>query len=540
MNQAPTRNSTLSRPEWWLAAAITLLIVAFHFYFWHQVGGLWRDEVNSLNIAGADSLSAMTRDSFPVLMPLLLRGWVALGLDRTDLMLRTLGLLIGLGIVAALWLVSWKTRQSPPWFGLVLFGLNSVLIIFGDSLRPYGLGCLTMILAAGATLRFLQHPGMWRAAWLALTFVAAVQSLYHNAVLVGALCAGAMAVCLRWKMWRACVQIFLAGALAAASLWPYRNILLPQNLSTAVLKSGLDPRRFLDGLVDTFGFPVPQYLYAWAILALAVIVLATLALRQKSTREAGFDADLRLFAGVTLICGGAGFCLFLWLAAMPSQSWYWLPPMALAAICVDAAWPRLTGARGAAFFGLLAATALIAIPISKQNLAFHFTNVDLQANRLSHEAGPNDYIVVVPWYCGISFDYYFNEPTKWDTLPPLADHSTHRYDLVREQIQNTNAIAPVLQQIAATLKSGHRVWVLADSGWMGVPQPGTPAAPSLPPAPLQSSGWSEKPYTLVWVSQTAHFLADHARLRAVDDKPPKEHTAECMVLYVADGWKDGN
>ncbi|HEU5395858.1 MAG TPA: hypothetical protein VFV81_01735 [Verrucomicrobiae bacterium] len=538
MNQAPTRNFTLSRPEWWLAISITLLVVAFHFYFWRQVGGLWRDEVNSLNIAQVASLSDMTRDSFPVLMPLVIRGWVALRLDQTDLMLRTLGLLIGLGIVGALWLASWKTRQSPPWFGLVLFGMNSVLIIFGDSIRPYGLGCLTIVLAAGATLRFLQHPGWWRFAWLALTCVAAVQSLYHNAVLVGALCAGAVAVCLRWKMWRACVQIFLAGALAAASLWPYRAILMPQNLSTAVLKTGLNPERFLDGLIDTFGFPVPQYLYVWAVLGLAVLILGAMALRPDRSQQGNFEADLRLFAAVTLICGGAGFCLFLWLAAMPSQSWYWLPPMAVAAICVDAAWPRLTGRRGAAFFGLLAASALIAVPISKQNLAFHFTNVDVEAHRLSQEAGPNDYIVVVPWYCGISFAHYFNGATQWDTLPPVADHSTHRYDLVRQQIQDTNAIAPVLERMAATLKSGHRVWVLADSGWMGIPDAGTAAAPSLPPAPLAASGWSEKPYTLVWVSQTAHFLADHSRLRAVDDKPPGEHTAECTGLYLAEGWKD--
>lgn len=47
----------LQQPEWWLAASITLLIAWFHFYFWLHAGGLWRDEVNSLNVARANSIS---------------------------------------------------------------------------------------------------------------------------------------------------------------------------------------------------------------------------------------------------------------------------------------------------------------------------------------------------------------------------------------------------------------------------------------------------------------------------------------------------
>ena len=137
------------------------------------------------------------------------------------------------------------------------------------------------------------------------------------------------------------------------------------------------------------------------------------------------------------------------------------------------------------FFGLVAATALIAIPVAQRDLnARRFTNVDVLARRIIMEASPEDFVVVTPWYCGISFDHYFKSLTPWATLPPLTDHSVHRYDLVRIQMQNTNAIQPVLEQIATTLRSGHRVWVVSEAGLMGVPEPGTPSPYNLPAPPL--------------------------------------------------------
>ncbi len=123
---------------------------------------------------------------------------------------------------------------------------------------------------------------------------------------------------------------------------------------------------------------------------------------------------------------------------------------------------------------------------------------------------PGDYVVVVPWFCGITFGHYLENHVAWDTLPPLADHATHRFDLVKAQLQNTNAILPVLQKISTTLQSGNRVWLLSLKGWMDVPEPGTTAAATLPPAPAPRWGWSEVPYTTVWVSQVAHLIGDQS------------------------------
>lgn len=538
MNDEPSRKPSALRPEWALASAITLVIVYFHVHFWLNAGGFWRDEVNTINVAARHSLSGMAHDAFPVLMPLLFHGWLALVPENHDLALRAFGLVVGLCIPAALWIVSWKARRSPPLLGLALFGLNSILIVWGDSIRAYGLGCLFIILTAGAALVFLQKPSWPRVAWFCFFCVLSVQTLYHNAVFVGAVCLGTMAVCARRKLWRAAAQIFIAGAVAAVSLLPYWSILNPENTSSAVLKTGLKSWRFFEGLHDTFGFPFEPYLYVWAILLIIVVGLAIFGWRRDANPKSGSENDLPLFAAATVISAVAGYCLFLRFAGMPSQSWYWLPLMALAVVCLDAAWPVLRGPLSAIFFGFVAATALISVPVTARNSEYHLTNVNVLARALSKDAAPQDYIVVVPWFCGISFDHYFKASTPWDTLPPLSDHSGHRYDLVKAQLQNTNAIVPVLKHIAATLQSGHRVWVLAGAGWMDVPEPGTTAPSSLPPAPLPGSGWSDEPYTMVWDSQVGHYLGNHSlNFQRVANAAANIRAAEEMELFMVSGWQ---
>jgi hypothetical protein len=524
------------------ATLITAAIVWLHFFFLFHAGGFWRDEVNLINLAASHSLAEMKKDSFPVLMPLLVHGWSAISPGKNDLILRLLGTLIGLGIPAVFWLTAWKTRHSPPLLSLLLFCLNSTLLVFGDSIRAYGLGSLLIVLTAAGAVAFLRRPSWRRTGWLALFATLSVQALFHNAILIGAICIGVWAVCWRQKNWTAAAQIFLAGLAAAVSLLPYVSGLMAGRESSMVLRTGLKSWRFIAAFQDALGFPLGAYFYAWAILALALFFLAGATLRRaRKTPTAPGDGldDLSLFAGTTVLVAVAGFVLFLWLAAFPSQSWYLLPLMALTAVCFEIGLPVLRGKMRALFFGLVAGTTLIAIPTATRDLHLRFTNVDTWAGELKTFASPDDYIVIVPWFCGITFDHYFKSPTAWTTLPPLADHATHRYDLVQIQIQNTNAIQPVLERIVTTLQHGHHVWVLASMGWMDIPEAGTSAPPSLPSAPLKNSGWSEAPYTMVWDSQVGHLLGDHAlQFARVKNPTAGMQIIENTELFLAEGWKN--
>src|SRR5881394_1685427 len=68
------------RSEWVIALLISLAAAWFHVFFLLHAGGLWRDEVNTINVAGRHSLGEMANDSFPILMSSIVRGWLALGL----------------------------------------------------------------------------------------------------------------------------------------------------------------------------------------------------------------------------------------------------------------------------------------------------------------------------------------------------------------------------------------------------------------------------------------------------------------------------
>src|SRR5262245_57682735 len=104
----------LQRPDLIVAVLITLAAICFHLIFRLQAGGFWRDEVNTINVASRHSLGEMANDSFPILTPLVVRGWLMLGLGRSDEGLRWLGTLVGLGLLAALWLSVWTGRRVAP------------------------------------------------------------------------------------------------------------------------------------------------------------------------------------------------------------------------------------------------------------------------------------------------------------------------------------------------------------------------------------------------------------------------------------------
>jgi hypothetical protein len=528
------------QPEWIVAYLITAAAIALHFYYWLHIGGLWRDEANLVHLSGTHSLGEMERDSFPLFMPFLLHAWLAAGLG-SDLALRLLGLLVGLGILAALWVSTWKIRRSPPLLGLALFALNSSVVFWGDSIRAYGLGSLMGALLTASAFMFLQKPSGARAVWLVALAILSVQVLYHNAVLVAAICFGAWAVCWRRRDKRAALQVFAAAALSAASLLVYAKNFLFLASKSGSLRTGVKLPRFFASYGDTLGYPFSGYLYAWGLLYLIIVFCAGAglwrSLRTPSKTGGQASDDLTLFAAVTLTLAVVGFPLFFWRTQLPMQSWYVLPFMASAVVCFDAALPVFRGLSRAAFFGFVAATALISVPTTGRLLNSHFSNVNLYAKQLASVAAPKDYIVVEPWVYGVTFDYYFKGPTPWQTLPPLSDHATHHFDMVQSQMQNTNAIAPVLQQIAGTLQSGHRVWILAPKGWIHPPGPGTKPPATLPPAPLPDTGWAEEPYGKVWAAQTVCFIADHStqfgKLQALS---PDRFITEDMDAFVASGW----
>src|SRR5262249_21626723 len=158
----------------------------------------------------------MANDSFPILMPLLVRSWLALGMRGSDESLRCLGTLIGLGILVALWVAAWTGRRAAPVLSLALFALNTTAIIYGDSLRPWGIGSSLVVLLLAAMCAFLRKPSWGRTALLGSAAILSVQALFQNAIFVASICLGGWIVCWRRRAWTAMAKILLVALLATA------------------------------------------------------------------------------------------------------------------------------------------------------------------------------------------------------------------------------------------------------------------------------------------------------------------------------------
>jgi len=206
--------------------------------------------------------------------------------------------------------------------------------------------------------------------------------------------------------------------------------------------------------------------------------------------------------------------------------------MAFSAACLDATffaawrWARPAAMILAAL--TISTTFLFQLPAVKCRQ----TNVDLIAARLSTEVAPNDFIIVHPWYCGVTFKRYYKAAAPWTTLPPLEDHGVHRYDLFEAKMQTKDPIASVIDRITSTLQSGNRVWLVGNIPFNQKPLPEILAAPSK----ARRTGRTDYYWGGVRVTQ---FLSAHCWREAVVMAPSTNcvNPSEDLPIVAMAGWK---
>jgi len=224
-----TNQTPLNRKlELWLALLLTAAILCLHTLRLFKAGALWRDEAAAVGLATMSPLNDVIRyfphEAFPLVVPAAIRT-VACVSANSDLGFRGFGMLVGVAIIAALWWTLRSLRRRPPLLALALLGFNSPFIIWGDSVRGYGLGTLFIILTVGLAWRLVQQPSRSRLVCATLAAVAAVQCLLHNAPLLLALGCAGIAVAWRRRNRRAALLVLVPGVMAAVSLLPYWGLL---------------------------------------------------------------------------------------------------------------------------------------------------------------------------------------------------------------------------------------------------------------------------------------------------------------------------
>jgi len=507
---APISAAQLDRIETglaWLITAIALVLLAVMVV---SGPGLWRDEVSSVNTQLSPSLGEMwTRaefESFPVGWMLLLRLWLAIA-GSSDTALRMFGGLGAISLIAAVWFAARQFGVRAPAIGLCLLVLNPEILRWAATIRPWGIGAAAGIAAVPFIVRAATTPTRGHVIAAGVAATVCVQFLFQNAIVVAAAIAGCLVIVWREAGPRRAFMLFGIGLTAALTLLPYAGIIRRRSAWNAVGSAPVEIQDLLRKIVDVLGAAGTLSSLAWIAMLSVIVVAAFRSARLASgLRQEG---DNSLVVAATTAAMAAGL-LGLYLAlSYPTQSWYYLGLIAMAAVCAQVAASTLRSWAGRVFRIAVAAAVLVAAVVPATTAAREpYTNIDVVASHLNAAVHPDDFIVVGPWFLGVPFARYYQGAAPFETVPAVADHSISRYDLLKAQMLVPDPMAPIRERIQRTLQSGRQVWYV---GLFETPPSGlTEADLTLPPPPLPKRGWSSAPYEGLWAFQAGLFLTQNA------------------------------
>jgi hypothetical protein len=532
------------RAEQALAVLITLLAAVLHLLRVRHAGALWRDEAGAAQLAAFPSLREVftnfPHEAFPLLFPVTLRTYVGVFGD-SDLAFRLFGLAVGLAILAALW---WNARAAGalPLASIALVQLHPAFPLYGDSIRGYGLGTLAILLTFGAFARLVARPDGKNVALSLLAAVASVHLLLHNAALLAGLGVAAMAVGVLRRSFRVTFAAGGIGLVAALTLLPYLGPLREAKEWRIVLIQEVAPREVLSKLAEVTGNPFPWLTWVWVAVAAVAAWVALRRLTRPASDETETEHDVRLFRLLVVPAALVGELAFLLALGYSPRMWYLLPVLALMASALDG---LIAGGPAPASWIRTAAAALLVIalwPAALGTATLRMTNVDHVARALEQDAGPRDLILVNEWYYGVSFHRYYHGRAqgraRWMTVPALADHRVHRFDLLKEKMIAEDPLRDVRRAVRRTLRRNGRVWVVGRLEPPPSRESGGPLA--LPPAPNPRWGWMDAPYVVSWSQQLSALLEEQSTRKRTIRIPAggRVNGMEALGVWRFEGWKD--
>jgi len=521
--------------EWTVAILLSAAVLFLLMVRATNAGALWRDEAATLQLAQMPTLGDVAanfqHEAFPLPFPLLVRSYIAL-FGATDASLRWFGFVIGVAMVAVAWFNSRAIKDRGPLLLLTLFGLNATFLMWGTSLRGYGLGCVLLLLTLGFTVKALSEPTITNAIAATLAAIASVQIMINAVPLIAAIAASAFLVFILQRRFRPAIIVGICAALCALSFLPYLKSYLGADWSV-VLKFPATFFSFWDKFrlaLEEQGLVAALFWYAGVPLIILGAIWRWWTLRRG---ESSVETDLLLF----LLSVGAlsifAYYAFLKTLSYATRSWYYLPLLCVLAGVIDLISGILARVQGIRIVRLLfAISALLFLPFTLwTNAHQRLTNIDIVAHKLETEASPNDLIVLNPWHFAPSFSRYYHGPTPWITVPTMSEHRIHRYDLMKSKTTELDPLDDVRAAIRQTLQSYHRVWVV------GGALPPHENMPRLGPAPNPYFGWAG--YMNFWSMELGSFLATHASGGNVVLEPAAgTNENENVPLLVAEGWRD--
>jgi hypothetical protein len=258
---------------------------------------------------------------------------------------------------------------------------------------------------------------------------------------------------------RNAVTVMSVGAVCALSMLVYIDVWRDAARWSAMVRYSVDWLWILTKLAEA----VESGGKAWIICLVIAGALAIGAIANRTElRVEGERRIALLYCSILLVVFIAADFLFLALLQYLMQPWYFLLALVVAAVLIDAIIAIVFESRPSLQL-LRAAAAVVIVAVSfgaaRNDVRYRSTNVDLVARQVARESARGDLVIVYPWHLGISFAEYYHGAAPWQTIPPLADHTVHRYDVVQAAMAGSAAEDALLDRARETLRSGGRLWI---------------------------------------------------------------------------------
>jgi hypothetical protein len=533
--------------EYSVAFFLTTTALAMHLRYFLDAGGLWRDEISSVNLANTNpfpqAIANLHHDSFPIIWLLVVRFWQRSGIGVSDQGMRTLGLLVGSSILTVLWRNARRFGLTAPVISLALLGFTSAVICYGDSIRGYGLGMLLGILAMGLIWEMTRKQTSWTFIAALIAALLSVHTLFYNSVLLLAACCGAFAVMLPKRQWKRSGLVLAIGLICAATTLVY----LPMIEHTRDLKMWQAPLDFATLRFDfqnslaflPDGNVAPGFSAAiWELTAVAALFLGLALLCFRGAKAlSGQRRDAVIFCAAHLVVGVLAYAAFLKFLSYRLPAWYFLAAMAMIAASLDG---LFGGVRSPIFRILLAVCAAgfalnAALPVWK-NVGVRRTNVDLIAAKVQQWSVKGDIVVIAPWNMSGPFLRYYRGDAEVTAIPPISFLAYQQFDLLLKFMTDPNAMDPLIRKLSEVLRHGHRVWIVGDHGFPS----GPPTSPYFQNSPDPVYGWLVPNYQKSWQDQVFYALKSHSRQVLLVSIPTDRPVSyfENESLSVVQGWNE--
>ena len=541
------------RFKWMLLLLLVGWVIYLHLFRLNFAGGLWRDEISSLDVAAAATWKAFclgqSHDSFPLFNVFLLRIWLFLGngslvdAAANDSHVRVFGMLGGLALVASLFWNATRVFKSLPIISLAFFAASPSVIQWGDSVRAYSLGSALSVLLFGTMWRLIRKPTLLLYCVSSVFAIVSVWTLYGNAFFVLSICGAAGAVAATRRDWKLFGAIIGIGMLSALSL----GLNLPIFRELTSIKEGVSQFITFPLIMESWWTawtePFLWMGYIWLLLVgLALFLALTKILRPIANQLAKNEREQGLYVSMTLLVSIGGFLFYLFVVDVPPQVWYFLPIGGLISAAFDSLWPLLGKQRN--LFSVLLILALILVGATAATtlkaLKQKQTNIDIVAAQIEGRASASDLILVAPLYQASTFARYYSGPATIQVWPPHKPEQLayQRIDVMLSAIYSEKeAILPLWDEMGKTLRSGGKVWIAGDI----VVVPADRPPPWVKPGTLFPGQSLVGPYLYTWGAQVFYFLANHAKSASVTDKFDITHVNRWEAIQqvvVFEGWND--